>query len=60
MSDTIDFHALPSVEQARTFGDSYADYIAESLREKWEKGIHSTEYVLKANLGDLLAGNDGD
>lgn len=58
--EEIDFQNVPAVIQAKQYGESYAECIAETLEDHYRRGYHTKEYVLTADLGMLLAGNDGD
>jgi len=51
----------PASVSARDWaGDSYGDYIRESMNDYVARGIWSHEHALSLRLGDLFIGNDGE
>lgn len=54
-------HEYPAARMAReAYGDRYGAYIQASMSEHVSKGHYSHDYAMSVNLGQILAGNDGE
>lgn len=54
----VDYPA--SVSAREWAGDSYGDYIRESMNDYVRRGIWTEEHARTVTLGELFIGNDGE